>query len=320
MNRSHIAAVALAACCATAFLPASAADWQKSDWVSVVNQASVTLAQAIGKATAATGGRAIEAEFKTAKWGTASGWEVELITTNGMKTEVWVDAQSGQVGQQRSKPAKVKYADRLAAASLSIEQAIEAAKAQVEGRAISAELEQHRSGVVFEIKVLRADGAVQRVIISAADGSVQSLLPSTAVSLQQAIAAALETAPGYALEAELETDGKYGLPPFYEVEVLTDNGMKTKLRIDAQSGQVSVYKNKPAKGKDRARLDAAALSLAQAIDAAVAHSDGAQALEADLDTWRGRVSYEVKLLQGDVVQKLVIDARDGAVLHQRWDD
>jgi len=318
MNRSHIAAAALAACCAVTVLPASASDWYKADWASVVNQTSVTLSQAIAHATSATGGRAIEAELKPARWAGAPGWEIDLVTANGMKTEVWVDAQSGQVSQRYSKPAKAKYADRLNAATLSMEQAIDAATAQVEGRAIEADLEMQHSGVVFEIKLVRTDGALQKVVINAQDGSVQPLVPTTAISLQQAIAAALQAAPGRAVEADLETDGKYGLPPFYEVEVLTNNGMKTELRVDAQSGQASVYKSKPAKHKDNARLNAASLTLQQAIDAATAQTDGGQALEAELDTWYGRVSYEVKVLRADgVVQKIVLDASNGAVLNTR---
>jgi len=318
MNRSHLAAAALAVCCAVTVLPASASDWLKTDWASVVNQTSVTLPQAIAQATAATGGRAIEAELKVGKWGGASGWEIDVVTANGMKTEVWVDAQSGQVSQQRSKHAKAKYANRLSAATLSMEQAIDAATAHVEGRAIEADLEMRHSGAVFEIKVVRADGVLQKVVINAQDGSVLPLAPRTAISLQQAIAAALQAAPGRAVEADLEIDGKYGLPPFYEVEVLTHNGMKTELRVDAQSGQTSVTKSKPAKHKDSARLNAASLTLQQAIDAATAQTGGGQALEADLDSWYGRVSYEVKVLRDDgSVQKIVLDASNGAVLNTR---
>jgi len=318
MKRTHLAAAVLAACCTVTALPASASDWYKTDWASVVNQTSVTLSQAITQATAATGGRAIEAELKPAKWAGTPGFEIELVTANGMKTEVWVDAQSGQVNQRYSKPAKTKYADRLSVATLSMEQAIDAATTQVEGRAIEAELEMHHAGAVFEIKVVRADGALQKVVINAQDGSLQPLAPRTAISLQQAIAAALQAAPGRAVEADLEIDGKYGLPPFYEVEVLTHNGMKTELRVDAQSGQARVYKSKPAKHKDSARLNAASLTLQQAIDVATAQIGGGQALEADLDSWYGRVSYEVKVLRDDgIVQKIVLDASNGAVLNTR---
>jgi len=171
MNRSQMAAVALAACCAA--LPISAAaDWHKADRVSVVNQTSVTLTQAIAHAISTVGGRAIEAELEVGKWGGASGWEVELITANGMKTELWVDAQSGQVSWQRSKPAKSKYARQLDATAISMEQAIDAALAQVAGHAISAELEVEHNTVVFEVKVLRADGLVQELVLDARDGRV----------------------------------------------------------------------------------------------------------------------------------------------------
>jgi len=318
MKRSHLAAVALAACCTCAALPVVASSWQNMDWNSVISQTTVSLSQAIAQATASTGGRAIEAAFKPAKWQGGAGWEVELVTAAGMKTEVWVDAQSGQVSQQRSKSAKAKYSAQLNAATLSMEQAIDAATAQVDGRALSAELESHWNNTVYEVKVLRSDGAVHKLLINAQDGSVQPLVPATAISLQQAIGHALQAAPGRALEADLDADGKYGLPPFYEVEVLSDSGMKTKLRVDAQSGQTSVYKNKQAKAKDRARLDSATLSLEQAIETASSQFGGARALEADLDTWQGRTSYEVKLLQGDgIIHKVVLDARDGTVLQQR---
>jgi len=313
MKRSHLAAAALAACCTCATLPVIASSWHNLDWNNVVSQTAVSLSQAIAHATAATGGRAIEAEFKRSKWGNAPGWEVELLTADGMKTEVWVDAQTGQVSQQRSKSAKAQYVAQLGAATLSMEQAIDAATAQVEGRAIGAELESRWNTTVYEVK-----GAVHKLLINAQDGSVQPLVPATALSLQQAIGKALQTAPGRALEADLDADGKYGLPPFYEVEVLSDSGMKTKLRVDAQSGQASVYKSKQAKAKDRSRLDSAAFSLEQAIETASNHVGGARALEADLDTWQGRTSYEVKLLQDNgIIHKVVLDARDGTVLQQR---
>jgi len=100
------------------------------------------------------------------------------------------------------------------------------------------------------------------------------------------------------------------------VEVLTHNGMKTELRVDAQSGQASVTKSKPAKHKDSARLNAASMTLQQAIDVATAQTGGGQALEAGLDSWYGRVSYEVKVLRDDgIVQKVVLDASNGTVLN-----
>jgi len=309
----HVSAVALAVCCACA-----AASQPAPDWASVVRQTSVTLPQAVAQATAATGGQAIEADLKHGKWGQSPGYAVELITAASLKTQVWIDATTGQVGSQRSKPAKAKYTQRLNAAQVSMEQAIAAATQQVGGQALSTELDTHWGAVVFGVKVLRDDGVVQKLLINAQNASVQPLVPPLAVSLQQAIALALQAAPGQAIEAELEDD-KYGPTPVYAVEIITHAGMKTELWVDADTGQVSVHKSKPAKDKYRNRLNAATLSLEQAIAAALSHTDG-QVLGAELDSAWGRSSYAIKILREDgVVQKLVIDAGDGALLHQRWE-
>jgi len=170
----HVSAMALAVCCAgvAATLPATAGE-SAPHWASVVRQTTVTLSQAVAQAVAATGGQAIEADLERGKWGQSPGYEVELITVAGLKTEVWIDAATAQIGAQRSKPAKEKYTQRLNAAQVSMEQAIAAAVQQVGGQALSAELDTHRGAVVFEVKVLRDDGVVQKLLISAQDASVQ---------------------------------------------------------------------------------------------------------------------------------------------------
>jgi len=315
----HAAAIALAACCACAALPAAAGPHYTPDWAGIVSQAAISLEQAVSQAVAATGGQAIDAELKRGKWGQSPVWEIDLITADGRKVEMRIDAASGQISQQRSKPAKYRYTERLNAASLTLEQAIAAAAAQVPGQAIGAELESRWGSVIFEVKVLRADNVVQKVLVNAQDGNIEPLLPPLEVSLQQAIALALQAAPGQAMEADLE-DEKYGMGPFYTVDIITHSGAKTEIRVDANSGQTSIYRSKPAKDKYRNRLNAAALSLEQAIAAALAHTPG-QALEAELESgWSGS-SYEVKILREDgVVQKLAIDAADGTVLRARWGD
>jgi len=315
----HAAAIALAACCACTALPAAADSHYTPDWAAIVSQAAIPLEQAISQAVAASGGQAIEAEFKRGKWSQSPAWEIELITADGRKVEMRINAASGHISQQRSKPAKYQYTERLNAASLTLEQAIAQASEHAPGQAIGAELESRWGSVVFEVKVLRADGVVQKVLINAQDGGIQPLLPPLAVSLPQAIALALQAAPGQALEAELESD-KTSTAPFYAVEILTTGGLKSEIRVDANSGQTALHKSKPAKDKYRNRLNAAALSLEQAIAAASAHTAG-QVLAAELDSHWGRSSYEVKILREDgAVQKLAIDAADGAVLRARWAD
>lgn len=48
----------------------------------------------------------------------------------------------------------------------------------------------------------------------------------------------------------------------------------------------------------------------------------ARAVEAELDTWKGRLVYDIELVRGDSIHEAVIDARTGRLLasgKQRWE-
>lgn len=68
----------------------------------------------------------------------------------------------------------------LAAARISLTQAVSAAEAHAAGRATRAELERERGATVFEVEVVTADSKVFDVKVDAVDGRVLSSKPDKA--------------------------------------------------------------------------------------------------------------------------------------------
>lgn len=60
---------------------------------------------------------------------------------------------------------------------------------------------------------------------------------SRQINLVEAINIALEQVPGEAVEAELEENGASGRP-YYEVDIISEQGVKYEVEIDANSGEV----------------------------------------------------------------------------------
>lgn len=67
--------------------------------------------------------------------------------------------------------------------------------------------------------------------------------------------------------------------------------------------------------------DAAPIGVTRAV-AAAEKALSARAVEAELDTWKGRLVYDVELVRGDALHDAVIDAQTGKLLasgKQRWE-
>ena len=168
--------------------------------------------------------------------------------------------------------------------------------------------------------VLAAVLSLSAVTVYAKSGAQwQALTASSQVSLTQAVEKALAFAPGRVLEVELE-HGKRGAPASYEVSLVSDANEEVKLHVNAVTGEVRKERNKgQAKLKEVRRLMGTELTLAQAVEAAVAHTPG-KPLEAELDSRDEHSYYEVKVLQADqTVMKVKLDAVTGKVLQAKRD-
>ena len=138
------------------------------------------------------------------------------------------------------------------------------------------------------------------------------VMAAVTVGLNQAIENAQTLAPGQVIDVELEA-GRKGAAPYYAVKVISATQEKIKLRVNPTTGDAAIEKNKgKASSKDIKHLADAKITLAQAVDKAIATMPG-KPLEAQLDSDWGKASYKVKLLQADrVVMKVRLDPVTGS--------
>lgn len=146
-----------------------------------------------------------------------------------------------------------------------------------------------------------------------------ALTGAVQIGLTQAVEKAQAVVSGNAIDAELE-EGKKGAAPYYAVTLVSPANEEIRLRVNASTGDAAVEKNKGrAEAKHVKRLADTRITLAQAVDAAVASLPG-KPLEDQLDSDWGRTSYKVKLLRADqTVMKLRLDPVTGAVTGQEKD-
>lgn len=139
------------------------------------------------------------------------------------------------------------------------------------------------------------------------------------VGLNQAMEKAQAVAPGKVIDAELE-EGKKGAAPYYAVTLVSPSNEEIELRVNASTGDAVIEKNKgKVERKHTKQLADAKISLAQAVDAAIAHTPG-KPLEAQLDSDWGKTSYKVLLLQADnVVTRVRLDPATGKVTGTKKD-
>lgn len=142
-----------------------------SEWQVLVAQSKLSLSQAVEQATQAVPGTVIDAALDDDDR-QAPRYELEIITATGNRIEVQVDAVSGLTVQQPDGKAKNKDMERLKAAKIGLQQAIEAATAHTPGTAIAAELDQHWGTISYQVNVLQADGQLMEVKVNAANAQV----------------------------------------------------------------------------------------------------------------------------------------------------
>lgn len=133
----------------------------------------ISAIQAVDLALKQVSGQAVSVDFehKFGDVGAISGvagkrYEVDIITANGEKHEVGIDADSGTMLYNKAKASKRTYQPT----PVSLQQAIQTAQAKTGGVVKDAELD-HEDGVLhYEIKTVSQTGVKQKVAIDSTTG------------------------------------------------------------------------------------------------------------------------------------------------------
>lgn len=144
----------------------------------------ISAAQAVDLALKQVSGKAVSVDFehKLGDVGTVSGmagkrYEVDIISANGEKHEVGIDADTGSVVYNKTKTNKRKNATQPANPTISLQQAMQTATAQNQGVVKDAELDNDNGTLRYEVKIVQQDGSKQKVYIDANTGAVFTPTP-----------------------------------------------------------------------------------------------------------------------------------------------
>lgn len=141
------------------------------------------------------------------------------------------------------------------------------------------------------------------------------------VSLEQAVAIAQKSFKGSLASVGFDKyahlrGGKY------EVQIIGNN-TQYEVDIDADSGKVLKSKQERLDKKDMAEYDAlkqATLTLQQAIKKAAQSIGSNSVIDAEFDSDNGQAIYEIKVIKGKQIHKVIIDSMSGKVLSSRLDN
>lgn len=147
---------------------------------------------------------------------------------------------------------------------------------------------------------------------------IKQALAGAKVTLAQAVETAQKEVPGGAVvDAELKWNRA---PVYFEVELLVNNGLK-EVRLDAISGKLLGSANQKldegaatALAELTRALAGAKLTAVQTIEAAAKEVKDAQPLAIALASRTDGLAYEVKLLLGDKLREVKLDAVKGGVI------
>lgn len=122
------------------------------------------------------------------------------------------------------------------------------------------------------------------------------------ITLLEALKIATEVVPGRVVEAKLEDEEDM---TFYEIEIISGEGMMVEVQVDANSGQII---------KQAKEGEVGYITVEEAIKAATDFLRW-NAVEVELEEEGGKAVYEIKLVNnvGDD-QEVEIDALSGKVL------
>ena len=170
MNRTWTSRAALALTAGT--LAFSVHAKSPAEWQALTTPLQVTLEQAIQHATQAVPGKVVEVDLDDGD-GAGVRYEVQVVTPQNQRMEVWVDGASGQARMHKDEGEfKGRHLERLQSTKIDIQQAVQAATAHTAGRAVKAELDSHRGTTTYQVDVLQADHTVMEIQLDANDGKV----------------------------------------------------------------------------------------------------------------------------------------------------
>lgn len=139
----------------------------------------ISATQAVDLALKQVSGKAVSVDFehKLGDVGTVSGmagkrYEVDIISANGEKHEVGIDADTGSVVYNKVKNNKRKYTVPATDTTISLQQALQTAATQTQGIIKDADLDHDDGMLRYEIKTVQQDGTKQKVYIDAKTGEV----------------------------------------------------------------------------------------------------------------------------------------------------
>ena len=141
-----------------------------------LENAKVSLTQAIGIAEKQGSGQAISADY-VGKKGTMGNYDIKVLSSDGAKlTKYRVSPSTGKISEASSEPfekvfTRIKPAD-LQNAQTSLKSAITAAESQSSGKAVDADTDRMGNTVRYTVKVAKADGSTEKVKVNGADGKV----------------------------------------------------------------------------------------------------------------------------------------------------
>ena len=162
--------------------------------------------------------------------------------------------------------------------------------------------------------VVASQAATTNSQVSKSTAAVQSK-----VSLQQAIAIGNKTVKGDLISINFNQDN-YSASGEYEIKIIASN-TEYDLNIDADTGKVLSAKQKQLDTEDMTEYNAmkrAKVSLNQAIQTAAQSLNG-NAIAAEFDIENGKSIYEIKVVKGNQVHKVIIDSMTGKVMSSRLD-
>ena len=100
-------------------------------------------------------------------------YEIKGVNAQGQKVKLKLNAADGQVIEQKSDGAlSKKDSDRMAAAKVSLADAIATAAKHQPGQVVEAELDQHLGTTSYSVKVLTAEHKEVKLRVNAADGTI----------------------------------------------------------------------------------------------------------------------------------------------------
>lgn len=155
-------------------------------------------------------------------------YDIELLTADGRKLEVDVDAATGNV---------IERGAATDPAFLPLAQLLRNAVAMVPGQVLDVELERG----LYQVEIVRDDGVHQHLVIDPHTGEIarddrpaatlQNVLP-----MPDILDRVLATHAGTVVEVELEREHDGG--HYYEVDLEDEHGRLLELKVDAADGRV----------------------------------------------------------------------------------